>query len=128
MSRGLISAEDSSLYTITDSLATACNVIREFYCVYHSSRYIDDLLVLRLNSELTDEQVEQLNEEYNDILVKGKIEKSSALPPEMKDENVNLPRLKLHFNRRYSGRLYQMINQINKFGTCLPIEPHPEWK
>ncbi len=46
----------------------------------------------------------------------------------MKDENVNLPRLKLHFNRRYSGRLYQMINQINKFGTCLPIEPHPEWK
>ncbi|MDJ0657926.1 MAG: LOG family protein [Crocosphaera sp.] len=128
LSRGLISAEDSSLYTITDSLATACNVIREFYCVYHSSRYIDNLLVLRLNSELTDEQVEQLNEEYNDILVKGKIEKSQALPQESDDETAKLPRLTLHFNRLNSGRLYQMINQINKFGTCLPIEPHPEWK
>ena len=84
--------------------------------------------MLRLNSELTDEQVEKLNEEYTDILVKGKIEKSSALPPEINDETVNLPRLTLHFNRMNSGRLYQMINQINKFGTCLPIEPHPEWK
>ncbi|MEL4896319.1 LOG family protein [Crocosphaera sp. Alani8] len=128
LSRGLISAEDSSLYTITDSLATACNVIREFYCVYHSSCYIDDLLVLRLNSELTDEQLEKLNEEYSDSLVKGRIEKSSALPAEVNEETANLPRLTLHFNRVNSGRLYQMINQINKFGTCLPIEPHPEWK
>ena len=128
LSRGLISAEDSSLYTITDSLATACNVIREFYCVYHSSRYVDDLLVLRLNSELTEEQVEELNEEYADILCKGNITKSSALPQETDDETINLPRLTLYFNRLNSGRLYQMINQINKFGTCLPIEPHPEWK
>ncbi|MEA5508490.1 LOG family protein [Crocosphaera sp. UHCC 0190] len=128
LARGLISKEDSSLYTITDSLATACNVIREFYCVYHSIRYVEDLLVMRLNSELTDEQVEQLNEEYSDILVKGKIEKSCALPAEIKDETSNLPRLILYFNRLNSGRLYKMINQINKFGTCLPIEPHPEWK
>ncbi|MDJ0601917.1 MAG: LOG family protein [Crocosphaera sp.] len=128
LSRGLISAEDASLYTITDSLATACNIIREFYCVYHSSRYVDDLLVLRLNSELTNEQVEQLNEDYSDILCKGRIEKSSALPQEINDETAILPRLTLYFNRHSSGRLYQMINEINKFGTCLPIEPHPEWK
>lgn len=128
LARGLISAEDSSLYTITDSLATACNVIREFYCVYHSSRYIEDLLVIRLNSQLTDEQVDQLNEDYADILVKGKIEKSGRLSEETNDETDNLPRLTLYFNQRNLGRLYQMINQINKFGTCLPIEPHPEWK
>ncbi|GBF81483.1 LOG family protein [Aphanothece sacrum] len=128
LARGLISAEDSSLYTITDSLATACNVIRQFYCVYHSIRYVEDLLVMRLNSQLTDAQVEQLNEEYSDILVKGKIEKSQVLPTEIKDETASLPRLRLYFNQRNLGRLYQMINQINKFGTCLPIEPHPEWK
>ncbi len=128
LARGLISAEDSSLYTITDSLATACNVIREFYCIYHSSCYVDDLLVLRLNSQLTDEQIAQLNEEYTDILIKGKIEKSEPLPTEKKDKTENLPRLTLYFNRLNSGRLYKMINQINKFGTCLPIEPHPEWK
>ena len=69
-----------------------------------------------------------MNEEYNDILVKGKIEKSSALPPEIQDPTATLPRLILYCNRRNSGRLYQMINQINKFGSCLPIEPHPEWK
>jgi uncharacterized protein (TIGR00730 family) len=128
LARGLISAEDSSLYTITDSLATACNVIRQFYCVYHSSVYVEDLFVMRLNSQLTDEQVAQLNEEYSDILVKGKIEKSEVLPTEIKDETVNLPRLTCYFNQRNLGKLYQMINQVNKFGVCLPIEPHPEWK
>ncbi|ACK65232.1 conserved hypothetical protein [Rippkaea orientalis PCC 8801] len=128
LSRGLISEEDFSLYTITDSLAQACNVIRNFYCVYHSSRYVGDLFVMRLNSELSDEQVEQLNEEYSDILIKGKIQKSGVLPREKGDGTEALPRLVLHFNQRNLGRLYQMINQINQFGTCLLVEPHPEWK
>ncbi len=128
LKRGLISDEDFSLYTVTDSLAHACNVIRNFYCVYHSSRYVGDLFVMRLNSELSDEQVDQLNEDYSDILVKGTISKSAALPREKGDETENLPRLVFHFNQRNLGRLYQMINQINQFSPCLPIEPHPEWK
>ncbi|MGP0128639.1 MAG: LOG family protein [cyanobacterium endosymbiont of Rhopalodia musculus] len=126
--RGLINTEDFSLYTVTDNLAHACNVIHNFYCVYHSSRYVGDLFVMRLNLELSDEQVDQLNDDYSDILVKETICKSAALPSEKGDETESLPRLVFHFDQRNFGRLYQMINQINQYSSCLPVEPHPEWK
>ena len=128
LQRGLISTEDFSLYTVTDSIVHACDVIRNFYCVYNSSRYVGDLFVMCLNSELSDEQVAQLNEDYSDIIVKETIYKSTALPREKGDKTENLPRLVFHFNQRNLGRLYQMINQINRYSPCLPVESHPEWK
>jgi hypothetical protein len=83
---------------------------------------------MRLTSELLDEQIEQLNDEFNDILAKGTIQKSRALPEEGKDDTQDLPRLVFYFNQKYLGRLYQMIHRINQFGSCLIVEPHPEWK
>ncbi|NER02202.1 MAG: LOG family protein [Okeania sp. SIO3C4] len=115
--RGLISPEDPSLYTITDNLEEACQAIVNFYRIYHSSRYVGEKLVIRLNSELSESDVEFLNQEFSDILTMGRIEKSKALPEELGDETVDLPRLVLNFNQKYSGRLYQMIAQINKTGA-----------
>jgi hypothetical protein len=122
--RGLISPEDPSLYTITDDLGVACNRIRDFYRVYHSSRYVENLFVMRLNSELSDEQVENLNEEFADILVKGRIEKSKALSQEIADETFALPRLIFYFNQKSLGRLYQLVDKINEIGEG----EHPERK
>lgn len=126
--RGLISPEDCSLYTITDNLDEACKAITSFYQVYHSSRYVNDFLVLRLKCELSDRSVADLNSEFSDILVSGKIRKSAALPPEKGDETEYLPRLVLHFNRRDLGRLYQLIARINQVGTIAPESVHPEEK
>jgi len=126
--RGLASSPDRSLYAITHNLDIACKTICDFYRVYHSSRYIDRKLVLRLNCELTDTVVEQLNEEFSDILVQGKIEKSEAFPEEAGDETASLPRLVFEFNQRNFGRLTQMIHHINRLGaTSLSCE-HPERK
>lgn len=125
--RGLVSPEDTSLYTITDNIDTACKMIRDFYRVYHSSRYVNDLFVMRLNAELTDNQVDELNQEFADLLVKGKISKSEALPPEKKDETASLPRLVFYFNQKSLGRLYQMIAKINQWGDSLETK-HPELK
>ena len=126
--RGLVSPEDRSLYTITDDLGVACAAIRDFYHVYHSSRYVGKKFVMRLNAELSDAQVEQLNEGFSDILVKGRIEKSRALPQEMGDETANLPRLVFYFNQRDFGRLYQMIAVINQLEVSSPESEHPERK
>ncbi len=126
--RGLVSPEDRSLYTITDDLGIACAAIRDFYHVYHSSRYVGKKFVMRLNAELSDAQVEQLNEDFSDILVKGRIEKSRALPQEMGDETANLPRLVFYFNQRDFGRLYQMIAVINQLEVSSPESEHPERK
>lgn len=126
--KGLISPEDPSLYTVTDSLDVACDAITCFYQVYHSCRYVGDLLVIRLKTNLSDADVEQLNANFSDILVKGRIEKSQALPQEAQDETAELPRLVLCFNQRDLGRLYQMIAKINELGTPSPVAAHPERK
>ncbi len=121
--RNLIRAEDVNLYTITDDLAIACQTIQNFYRVYHSSRYVEHRFVMRLNQELTAEQVDFLNEEFEDLLREGKIYKSSALPQEKGDPTYHLPRLVFSFNQGYHGRLYQLINRINELAPSLDSCP-----
>lgn len=126
--RGLVSPEDRSVYTITDSLDVACEAITSFYRVYHSSRYVEDQFVIRLKSEIQDAGVERLNKNFSDILVKGRIEKTKAFPQEAGDETFDLPRLALYFNQRDFGRLYQLIAAINEVSTPSPESEHPERK
>ncbi|WP_017654550.1 LOG family protein [Fortiea contorta] len=127
--KGLVSPDDPSLYTVTDDLDVACDAITRFYQVYHSSRYVGEQLVIRLTTDLSAEELERLNSEFNDILVKGRIEKSQILPQEGQDETAELPRLILYFNQRDLGRLYQMISLINQMGThSLAQTGHPERK
>lgn len=136
--RQLINPEDRKLYTITDDLETACAAISDFYRVYHSSRYVGDLLVIRLNQALSDAEVATLNEQFHDIVVSGRISTASALPEERQapqphqteDATEHLPRLILHFNQRDYSRLYQMIGMINQMGLEHKTEAveHPERK
>ncbi|MDB9315119.1 LOG family protein [Spirulina sp. CS-785/01] len=125
---GLISPDDPSIYTVTDDLDVACGVISRFYRVYHSSRYVNQKFVMRLNCELADEAVEFLNREFSDLLVQGKIEKTETLPEEKGDETEHLPRLIFEFNQKDAARLCQMINKINQLGAFLPESDHPERK
>ncbi len=77
---------------------------------------------------MSDTVVERLNEDFSDILARGKIVKSKALPEERGDETVNLPRLVFYFNQRNLGRLYQLINTINQSGIPCEATEHPERK
>ncbi len=114
---GMISPEDESLFRITDSVEEAVEETLRFYRVYHSLRYVGDTLVLRICQKLTDEQLDSLNDNFSDILVEGKIEQVPALAEENNEpELVELPRLKLRFNRKQLGKLRMLIDQIN--GTC----------
>lgn len=123
-----IAEEDLSLYTITDSAEAACQAVRDFYRVYHSSRYVGDRLVMRLKCPLSDDTVELLNRDYADILTQGRIERSVALPQEIGDETESLPRLVMHFNQKNFGRLHQLIRQLNQLGCHTPDSEHPEQK
>ena len=115
--RGLISNEDMALFKVTDDIDEAVDEIRNFYRIYHSSRYVDDRLVIRLNSALRPDRVAQLNREFADILKSGVIERSVALPEEEGEAEIaHLPRLVLQFNRTNFGRLRIMIDRINQLG------------
>lgn len=111
---GMISPEDPSLYIVTDDCQTAVNEVVDFFRVYHSMRYVSDKLVLRLQRRLSDPQVEELADEFSDILNGGGFQQTSALDEEQNEEQLaELPRLVLDFNRRSHGRLRQLINKIN---------------
>jgi uncharacterized protein (TIGR00730 family) len=125
---GLISPEDTSLYTITDNIDAAAEIVRNFYRVYHSSRYVGEVFVIRLNAEICDRDLDLLNQQFGDLVVSGKISRTNALPAELDDPTVDLPRLSFKFERRDFGRLDRMINVLNQMtgDSCLDI--HPESK
>jgi uncharacterized protein (TIGR00730 family) len=125
---GWIGADDLHLYTVTDRVDVACEAIASFYRVFHSSRYVGEDLVFRLNCEPTDEQVEYLNQKYGALLTKGQIRKGKAFPQEIGDETEHMPRLIFQFNQRDLGLLYQMIREINQLVQPAPEVIHPEQK
>jgi uncharacterized protein (TIGR00730 family) len=125
---GLIGTDDTSLYTITDDIQVAAETIRQFYRVYHSSRYVGEQFVMRLKVEICASDLDFLNREFNDLVASGKILRTTALSDELDDPTVDLPRLVFKFDRRDFGRLYQMIEAINQMGGDVCTDIHPEVK
>ena len=115
LGQGTISPEDLSLYRLTDNVEDAVEEILGFFRVYHSMRYVHNRLVMRLHEMPDAELLEEINEQFADILAEGRFCTSGALPEE-KDEPAlaHLPRLVFHFNRLNCGRLRQLIDRINR--------------
>lgn len=115
LTRGMISPEDLSLYHVTSSVDEAVAEINRFYRRFHSMRYVRDKLVVRLESELSEEELGCLNDEFSDIVKAGVIEPTSALPQEVDQTIAHLPRLMFQFRGRAFGRLRQFVDRLNSF-------------
>lgn len=116
---GMVSQNDHFIYQIAHSAKEAVGIIQRFYRVYHSLRYVDGRLVIRLTQPLPEKKVAQLSKEFKDILVSGEITQGPALAAEESEQGDEpalqaLSRLVLHFNRRDFGRLTQLIHRINE--------------
>jgi uncharacterized protein (TIGR00730 family) len=123
--RGLISPEDMGLFMVTDNIDDAVAEIKTFYRVYHSSRYVGDHFVIRLNALLAAPLVDELNRDFADILKEGVFEVVGALPEEEGEPEIaHLPRLVFRFNRLSFGRLRAMIDRINTEGP-VPVAQAP---
>ncbi len=112
--RGLISAEDFALFRVADDVDVAVREILNFYSNYHSSRYVDDRLVLRVRLAPSPSQLETLNAEFADIVREGRIESRDPLPQEA-GEAPRHARVVLRFNRRDLGRMRALIDRLNSF-------------
>jgi len=114
MSQGMISPDDGNLYLVTTDIDEAIDEIERFFRVYHSQRYVDGQLVLRLRRDIPDALVAELNEEFSAIIVSGAIQKIEPTQAEVDtDDNVELSRLSFDFNRRSYGQLRALIDRIN---------------
>lgn len=115
LKNGFIDKDDFNLFRIFSNVDDAIAYIEDFYRVYHSIRYISGLTVLRLNRKISRATLDLLNRKFKDILKSDEIKQSSVTRKEREEgEHPELPRLIMNFNKRDYGRLYQMIDIINK--------------
>jgi len=117
LGRGYISAEDFSIFTITSDEEEAIRVIEEFYRNFHSMRFVEGRLIIRLNKELSDADIEVLGSEFPEIIRPGTwIERSAPLAEEADEPDLlHLSRLVMHFDHQHYGLLIAFIGRINKF-------------
>jgi len=115
--KGFISGEDFSLFTITKSEQEAVEAIETFYRVYHSMRFIDHRLVIRLNKMLSPEQISTLEQEFPELLQAGEhIDCCGPMPEEADQPDlIDLPRITMKFDHHHYGLLLAFIHRINTF-------------
>lgn len=114
VANGYVSPSDLALFRYTDDVDEAVEEIERFYRNYDSMRYVGKKLVLRLKTMPNEEQLGALSEEFADILY-GPIESAEPSPGEIRDEDqVDMPRIALEFNRMHSGRLRSLVDRLNE--------------
>ncbi len=116
MKKNLLYKNDLNLFKVVNTVHDAVNEVMNFYKVYNSLRYVGNRTILRLNKEISDDQIEKLSRKHKDILVSGKIESCKPTPEEIKTKDkLDLFRLSMHFDKVSYGRLMALISDINKF-------------
>ncbi len=127
LGNGLIAESDLSIYKVTNDVAEATHEICHFYANYHSQRYVDGRLVLRIKRAPDTAQLEELNESFADIVASGSIEVIDPTDAELADgDALDLQRVALRFNRRSYGRLRQLVDVLNGFvATDETVHPPP---
>jgi len=122
--RGLISETDLYLFKVFEHEEAAVREIQQFYRNYHSVRYVDGKLVIRIQHPLTDEELARIREEFQDMVVSGDIRQQGPLPKEEDEPDLlHLNRVVLHHHRRDAGRLRQLIDCLN---TCGDVRDQEE--
>ena len=112
---GYCSTQDELLVKRAHTAEEALNHIKSFYRVFHSLRYVKEKTIFRLNTALSQELLVELNHEFQDILIGGKIEATGPLKEELiHQEYLHLPRISLLFDKKSFGRLNLLISRINE--------------
>ena len=116
LDHGLISASDTSLYTITDNIEDAVNEITSFYANYDSIRFVNDVLYIRIQRAIPDEQFVEIASRFASLSVDGLVQQTSATSEEVKDNDLpDLPRVCLKYAAKGFADLRGLIDALNHF-------------
>jgi hypothetical protein len=114
--RGYVSAPDLAFFRIATSVEEACAEIQRYYRNYDSARWVGDLLVLRLRRLPPEPELVELSEQFNDIIVSGRIRATKPLPPERSaGDHLELERVALRFDKFSYARLRALIDALNEY-------------
>lgn len=111
---GYIGKHDLNLMLITDDVEQAVDEVTGFYSNYHSLRYVEGLLVIRLQQAPDEATLDPLSDEFADIVVRTRIERIEPTPAERADDDhVDLDRIAFRFDRHNHARLRELIDRLN---------------
>ena len=110
---GLISKEDKCLLHHSTSAEEAYQHIAHFYSRFHSYYYDGPQIVIRMNSMLSDDNLDWCRHDFADIIEKGDLAQQPNDPADPDPLLGCLPRIRFTFAMRNFARLRQMIDQIN---------------
>jgi uncharacterized protein (TIGR00730 family) len=117
LARGWVSPEDPAIYYLAKDPADAAKHIVHFYRNYHSSRYVRDDFVIRLQRPIKQDDVARLESEFKLLIKSGGMTLSGPLEDE--SDHPELPRLVFRHTRSKFGLLRSLIDRIND------LEPAP---
>jgi uncharacterized protein (TIGR00730 family) len=114
LDRGYVSPHDLCLVYVTDDVDSAVEEVCGFFSNYHSQRFVDGRLVLRVRRAPDDATLAVLAEEFSDITARGSIERVAASPAEIGDDDApDLERVAFWFDRHGWPRLRELIDCLN---------------
>ncbi len=113
---GLISPNDTSLYRITDQVDVAIEEITHFYRNYHSIRFVNNRMFIRMHRAIPVDEFAQLSQRLSYLAVDGLLEQTGPTPEEIADDDeVSLPRISLSYDFNGYADLRVLIDAINEF-------------
>jgi uncharacterized protein (TIGR00730 family) len=114
--QGYISDSDFDLFQRVASTQEAVEKINSFYRFYHSLRYVERKLVIRLTKNIDENQLSRLKKQFHDMVTPdGNMYLSGPLSAEADEPEIaGLPRIVMDFNRKDFGRLRTFIDALNE--------------
>ncbi len=105
---------DMKLMRLVHSTEEAVQEIQQFYANFHSSRWLKQQFVIRMNYNLNEQALEQMQVEFSDLCLSGQFQQHAYSAEEQDDAQFShLARLSFAFKARDNGRLRELIDFIN---------------
>ncbi len=109
VNRGLISAEDTALLKQARSAAEAMDHVSQFYRVFHTAQFAEDVMELLLHSAISAETLHSLNHDFDALVQEGAISQGESCDA----HGILRHCLRFHLDKRRMGLLYRMIDRLN---------------
>ncbi|PTU75389.1 LOG family protein [Pseudomonas mangrovi] len=105
---------DMHLVRLVHSAEDAAEEIAQFYRNFHSSRWLKDTFVIRMNHPLKQTALTQLGKDFADLCLRDGFSQQAYCESESDEpELCHLTRLAFVFNGRDHGRLRELLDFIN---------------
>lgn len=107
--------DDRRLMRLVHSAEEAAREIADFYGNYHSSRWLKDLFVIRLNHPLSQAALAELHSRFHDLCKRPGFQQQPYCESEQDEpELCHLTRLAFAFHGRDHGRLRELLDYVNQ--------------